>query len=248
MDTWIIILIAALAAVTVIAAAYIAVIKKKRSGAKKKAGEIGENAVASVLKKCDSGNALVINDYMTVEEGQSRQIDHICICSNGVFVIETKNFAGTIYGGQDEYMWQQYVNGQKHEFYSPLKQNITHMYCVKKLLPSDVPVFQYVVFTNGDISHISAENVTDIFSLRQIIDGADGGKTLSKEEKEELYAALEAAAADISDEEHARQVKKAKELAENNMCPHCEVKLEKVKSRDGIYYECPECGFVKHEK
>ena len=230
MDTWIIILIAVLAAVAIIAAAYIAVIKKKRSGAKKKAGEIGENAVTSVLKKCDSGNALVINDYMTVEEGQSRQIDHICICSNGVFVIETKNFAGTIYGGEDEYMWQQYVNGQKHEFYSPLKQNITHMYCVKKLLPSDVPVFQYVVFTNGDISHIN------------------GGKTLSSQEKEELYAALEAAAADISDEEHARQVKKAKELAENNMCPHCEVKLEKVKSRDGIYYECPECGFIKHEK
>ena len=231
MDTWIIILIAVLAAVAIISAAYIAVIKKKRSGAKKKAGEIGENAVASVLKKCDSGNALVINDYMTVEEGQSRQIDHICICSNGVFVIETKNFAGTIYGGEDEYMWQQYVNGQKHDFYSPLKQNITHMYCVKKLLPSDVPVFQYVVFTNGDISHISAETVTDIFSLRQIIDGADGGKTLSSQEKEELYAALEAAAADISDEEHARQVKKAKELAENNMCPHCEVKLEKVKSQ-----------------
>ena len=34
-----------------------------------------------------------------------------------------------------------------------------------------VHVYQYVVFACGDISHVSAENVTDIFSLRQAIDG-----------------------------------------------------------------------------
>ena len=143
MDTWLILLIvvATVAVVAAIAAAVKNSAKKERRGTHgRTAGKSGEAAVFSVLKECDSGTAIVIDNYMVLEEGQSRQIDHICICSNGVFVIETKNFAGTIYGNENMRMWQQYIRGKKYEFYSPVKQNLTHLYCIKKLLPKNVPV------------------------------------------------------------------------------------------------------------
>ncbi len=249
MDTWLILLIvvATVAVVAAIAAAVKNSAKKERRGTHgRPAGESGEAAVSSVLKECDSGTAIVIDNYMVLEEGQSRQIDHICICSNGVFVIETKNFAGTIYGNENMRMWQQYIRGKKYEFYSPVKQNLTHLYCIKKLLPKNVPLYQYVVFAYGDISHVSAENVTDIFSLRQAIDGQKSFRILSAEEKLSLNEQLLAARADgISDHMHIMEIKTSQLLVENNICPRCRIPLERRTGEDGVYYACPHCKFVK---
>ena len=122
MEDWILIVIAIVVAAAVVAV-FAAVAKTSRRKVRvRQAGEIGEVAVSSVLRQCDSGNAIVIDDYMTIEEGASRQIDHICICSNGVFVIETKNYSGTVYGNDNMTLWQYYMNGKEFEFYSPVSR------------------------------------------------------------------------------------------------------------------------------
>lgn len=60
-------------------------------------GKVGEKIVAEDLEKID-GYKHIINNVMINDNGKSRQIDHIAITEYGVFVIETKNYAGTIYG------------------------------------------------------------------------------------------------------------------------------------------------------
>lgn len=60
-------------------------------------GKSGEKMVAERLEILD-GDKYIINNIMINDNGKSRQIDHIAITEYGVFVIETKNYNGDIYG------------------------------------------------------------------------------------------------------------------------------------------------------
>ena len=49
-------------------------------------GKTGEAIVSKILEKV-TGYKKIINNIMINDNGKSRQIDHILICSKGVFVI-----------------------------------------------------------------------------------------------------------------------------------------------------------------
>ncbi|MEH6940097.1 nuclease-related domain-containing protein [Bacillus sp. JJ664] len=59
------------------------------------------------------------------------QIDHVVITPYGIFVIETKNYQGTIYGGEDRKTWL--VNG-KFKMMNPFIQNFGHIQALKPLI------------------------------------------------------------------------------------------------------------------
>lgn len=68
--------------------------------------------------------------------GNTTQIDHIVINPRGVFVIETKNYSGEIYGSENQREWTQVLayGNVKNKLYNPLKQNATHVYNVKRIV------------------------------------------------------------------------------------------------------------------
>lgn len=59
------------------------------------------------------------------------QIDHIIISPYAIFVIETKNYTGTIYGSRDKDKWL--ING-KIPMVNPFNQNFGHIKAVQSLL------------------------------------------------------------------------------------------------------------------
>lgn len=59
------------------------------------------------------------------------QIDHIIITPYGLFVIETKNYQGTIYGGKNKKTWL--ING-KFKMMNPLMQNYGHIQALKNFI------------------------------------------------------------------------------------------------------------------
>ncbi|MBG9550272.1 MULTISPECIES: nuclease-related domain-containing protein [Cytobacillus] len=59
------------------------------------------------------------------------QIDHIIITPYAIFVIETKNYTGTIYGSRDKDKWL--ING-KFPMVNPFNQNFGHIKAVQSLL------------------------------------------------------------------------------------------------------------------
>lgn len=61
------------------------------------------------------------------------QIDHVLVCPRGVFVIETKNWYGTIYGHPENAHWNR---GSSHgpTLYNPLRQNQAHVEAVQEAL------------------------------------------------------------------------------------------------------------------
>lgn len=55
------------------------------------------------------------------------QIDHVIVSQYGVFVIETKNMSGWIFGGENDAQWTQTFHRKKHRFQNPLHQNAKHV-------------------------------------------------------------------------------------------------------------------------
>lgn len=54
------------------------------------------------------------------------QIDHIFVSRFGIFVVETKNMKGWIFGGADQAQWTQQIFKQRFKFQNPLRQNYKH--------------------------------------------------------------------------------------------------------------------------
>lgn len=68
---------------------------------------------------------LIKNVTIPTEDGTT-QIDHIIVSRFGVFVVESKNMKGWIFGGEHQKTWTQQIYKSKHKFQNPLHQNYKH--------------------------------------------------------------------------------------------------------------------------
>ncbi|MFQ2705136.1 NERD domain-containing protein [Aeromonas caviae] len=80
----------------------------------------------------------------------STQIDHVIVSRFGVFVIETKNMKGWIFGNPTQKSWTQQIYRRKHHFQNPLHQNHLHMMTLKSLLGLSDNQLHSVIFFIGD--------------------------------------------------------------------------------------------------
>lgn len=63
------------------------------------------------------------------------QIDHLFVSVYGVFVVETKNWDGWIFGNKEDSHWtQMFHNRKKYRVQNPLKQNEAHVRAVRQEL------------------------------------------------------------------------------------------------------------------
>jgi hypothetical protein len=65
---------------------------------------------------------LIKNVTLPTEDGTT-QIDHIIVSKYGVFVVETKNMKGWIFGGVHQRQWTQKIYKHSQKFQNPLHQN-----------------------------------------------------------------------------------------------------------------------------
>lgn len=96
-------------------------------------GELGEYKINIQLDQLPKeyrylSDLLVINPK--AKSGYS-QIDHVVITPYSIFVIETKNYQGTIYGGKERKTWL--VNG-KFKMMNPFVQNYGHIQALKSFI------------------------------------------------------------------------------------------------------------------
>ena len=79
------------------------------------------------------------------------EIDVMFICQKGIFVFESKNYSGWIFGNEkDQYWTASLAGGQKNRFYNPIKQNRTHLKWLSNYLNAfdlEVPLFSVIVFS-----------------------------------------------------------------------------------------------------
>ncbi|MBQ7587681.1 MAG: NERD domain-containing protein [Lachnospiraceae bacterium] len=89
------------------------------------------------------------NVYLPKENGETSEVDVVFITQKGIFVFESKNYSGWIFGDEKSKNWTAMLpNRQKNQFYNPIMQNRTHLKWMRKYVGDDIPLFSIIVFSN----------------------------------------------------------------------------------------------------
>jgi hypothetical protein len=90
-------------------------------------GVFGEFVVNRLLSRLPKNEYTVVKDVTLPTENGTTQIDHIVVSKFGVFVIETKNMKGWIFGSVNQKQWTQKIYRHSSKFQNPLHQNYKHV-------------------------------------------------------------------------------------------------------------------------
>ncbi|MFT3755372.1 MAG: nuclease-related domain-containing protein [Pseudoxanthomonas sp.] len=78
------------------------------------------------------------------------QIDHIFVSPYGIFVVETKNMKGWIFGSEHDKQWTQRIYMHSSRFQNPLHQNYKHTKTLEALLEVPPKTIHSIVTFVGD--------------------------------------------------------------------------------------------------
>ncbi|MBW8191434.1 NERD domain-containing protein [Neiella marina] len=115
-------------------------------------GRLGEAEVTRVLQKhLNEQDYTILNDVtLSLADGGTTQIDHVVLSQFAIFVIETKNMTGWIFGHQHQSMWTQTIGRKSFRFQNPIRQNYKHTKALAMLLNVAHEQFRSViVFTDA---------------------------------------------------------------------------------------------------
>ena len=75
------------------------------------------------------------NNVILLSQNGTTQIDHLILSKFGIFIIETKNRNGWIYGSEDRQNWTQSFFHSKFTFQNPLRQTYRQKNCCNGFIP-----------------------------------------------------------------------------------------------------------------
>ncbi len=98
----------------------------------------------------DTSNFTLDACHKNLAGSETVQIDALAVSEDGVFIFESKDFSGWIYGDENSQNWTQVLNfgKTKHQFYNPIRQNRLHIDAVRDFLDPQIPFYSIVVFGN----------------------------------------------------------------------------------------------------
>lgn len=101
------------------------------------------------------------NVTLPIPDGTT-QIDHIFVSRFGIFVVETKNMKGWIFGGENQAQWTQKIFKKSFKFQNPLRQNYKHVKALEDALDVPPEAIHSVVVFSGETTFKSTmpANVT----------------------------------------------------------------------------------------
>jgi len=112
-------------------------------------GNYGELLCYKALFMTPGKRDFLHNCYVPTAKGFS-EIDLLMIHDTGLYVVESKNYSGWIFGDENQKEWTQCLaGGKKNKFYNPVWQNKGHMDALKAFFKDcdDLPIFSLIVFS-----------------------------------------------------------------------------------------------------
>lgn len=222
-------------------------------------GKIGENKVSEVLEtlpqKYHIINNVIIPDQKDISnKDYTTQIDHLIVSPFGIFVIETKNYSGWIFGAENTKRWKETFPTESHFFYNPIKQNWGHTYALAERLQLNVRYFKpIVVFSDGCELHVEA--TTPVVYMSQLVELILNYTQVILSEKEialilSKISNLNLIVTEIENK-HIQSIGERfegkKETISEGRCPRCGGHLKLRNGKYGQFYGCsnyPQCRFT----
>lgn len=218
-------------------------------------GEIGEESVASILRTLPK-DYVVFNDVYLDIKGYCAQIDHVVISRYGVFIIETKNYTGWIFGNDTSEYWTQTIYDEKYKLRNPLKQNYAHLKTLQLIFGIEER-FYFPVVAFHDKATLKCKTYGNVMYFSELKDFILS-KTIPKL-TDELVNRLSAVLMYYSvknenqKQEHILKVKQdianKESLVEKGICPKCGGMLIHRQGKYGEFISCinyPSCRFTQN--
>lgn len=226
-------------------------------------GEQGERKVSSYLSDLECGEYQVFNDLLLCEGKYTTQIDHVIISRYGVFVIETKNIHGKVYGSGNAEFWKQYLpdwgykrfgSTQEHQLRNPIWQNAGHIKSLRRLVfDNHIPIYGIVVFPYETELYVTAEQ--PVLKMWEVVPYIKQFRdnVLSLEQlgfyRRRLLEVISTTESDRK--QHLENVYRNKERRDtavaNGKCPRCGGNLVIRTGKYGQFYGCsnyPRCNYT----
>jgi len=98
-------------------------------------GIYGEFITFTYLEELNFYKRLLANLYLPKPDGSTTEIDLLMISQTGIYVFESKNYSGWIFGDERHKNWTQTLKGnKKNQFYNPIWQNNGHINALMTVL------------------------------------------------------------------------------------------------------------------
>jgi len=149
------------------------------------------------------------------------QIDHLLVSPYGLFIVETKNKKGWIFGSENLPKWTQVLYSKKYSFQNPLRQTFRQKKVLCEFLDLDESIVHTIVYFVGDCKFKTPlpDNVIRSRLGRYI--KRHRNRILSPQEFERLILTLEqhVSESNLTTRDHVRSLRQRHSSI--TVCPRC---------------------------
>jgi hypothetical protein len=187
-------------------------------------------------------------------KNETTQIDHLIVSQYGLFIVETKNKKGWIFGSEGRSKWTQSIFGNNYSFQNPLRQTYRQKNVLAEFLYLNESLIHTVIFFNGDCTFKTKMPNNVINSglgkfIKQfnntIIDSGKLEDALNRLDLHQDHS-------ELSKRDHIQSVRSRRNS--DTICPKCGASLVERTARNGPkagskFIGCenfPKCRFTKN--
>ena len=219
------------------------------------AGQFGEYSTEFALTNNNlAGDFSVLKNIYIPMQGKTTEIDLLMIHEKGIFVFESKNYSGWIFGDAEQLNWTQSLqNGEKHRFYNPIRQNRTHIKALAEYLGMPISAFtSYIVFSERCSLKKVPDDTADVIIVRRPNMLKKLRATLNKSLPIYSHEEIRSMTERLSGLTNKSEAEKQQHIeAINTKCPFCGSELVLRKGKYGSFWGCstyPKCKFTRQVK
>lgn len=164
-------------------------------------GVLGEFRIYALAERLVGNRRVLTNLYIPKADGATTEIDLVILHATGIYVIESKNYGGWIFGSETSKNWTQtWKGGARFKFLNPIWQNKGHLKALQENLNGIYPhcYFSVIVFGNrAQLKKVPTPSDPNLVILnrnrlkRQVTkDFSDRLRVFSQSELEDLFHRL----------------------------------------------------------
>ena len=215
-------------------------------------GNYGEFLLYKYLQKYVSeGAKLIYNCYLPKDNGETTEVDMIMIHSSGIYVFESKNYSGWIFGSEYQNNWTQTLpsgrRASKEHFFNPIMQNKVHIKWIENIIGENKPIYSFIVFSERCTLKDIKVSSSDIYVLKRsdvakLIDDISSRKgPVLSQTKIQYYYDLLNPYTQVDEITKKRHVNVIKEREINNSLADASINAQ-ILAGNTNNIRCPRCG------
>lgn len=194
------------------------------------------------------------HDFIIPSKNGTTQIDHLIVSPYGLFIVETKNRKGWIFGSEGQHKWTQSLYGQNYSFQNPLRQTFRQKKILSEFLGIHESIIHTVIYFVGDCEFKTQVPANVINSRLGKYVKKFNDRVLSPKEITKILGVLEQhmTKSSLTTKDHVRSLRQRH--SSTTVCPKCGSNLVERTAKKGAnagskFLGCenyPKCRFTRN--